>query len=229
MAKDVKSLRTDLELHRARYSVSTLRVASALLMLLATSPLSLSAQSRSDSNSPSHLPQYSLEAGLGHSYGFFGVQNQLRFSSHVSAVASGGIGPHSQQFSFAAGLRAQIDAPPHYPFLEGSLLPVYAGRIELTHPSSDGESFRQYGVGLQGGYQYVAPFGLTVEALGGVGYALWGDAPIYPPPRFHALFGLSVGWAWYRDEAGEETARQVGNGSWSWRRGSTREYEALAI
>jgi hypothetical protein len=92
----------------------------------------------------------------------------------------------------AVGLRSNFGRGRHQPFVELAVLPVAAdivGRID------DARVRHQllYGLGLQLGYRGRLTDGITVNVMGGPGYALNKDVVA---SRWKPLWGVGVGYAW---------------------------------
>lgn len=94
-------------------------------------------------------------------------------------------------FAAAVGVRANAGHGRHQGFLELALLPVDDDVVEITPSLSRLQML--YGVGLQLGYRAMIGNGLSVNALGGPGYAL-NQGVI--ASRWKPLFGFGFGYAW---------------------------------
>lgn len=95
--------------------------------------------------------------------------------------------------ALALGLRASAGHGHHQGFVELALLPVDAdviGHVEFPPRIS-----LLYGLGLQLGYRLTLTHGLTVNVLGGPGYALNKDVA---GSRLKPLIGFGFGYAWPR-------------------------------
>lgn len=123
----------------------------------------------------------SLMLSLGSTKEFFNVQH---FSApwHVESVAS---------IAAAVGVRANVGRGQHQGFLELAYLPVDDDVVEISVARQRAEML--YGLGLQLGYRARVTRAISVNAMGGGGYAL-NQGVI--ASRWKPLLGFGVGYAW---------------------------------
>jgi hypothetical protein len=93
----------------------------------------------------------------------------------------------------AVGLRGTVGRGRHQGFLELAYLPV---DDDVVRVSGERQRIQMlYGLGLQFGYRALVSDNVTVNALGGAGYALNSDVVASP---WKPVFGFGVGYAWGR-------------------------------
>jgi hypothetical protein len=93
-------------------------------------------------------------------------------------------------FAGALGVRANAGHGQHQGFIELALLPVDDDVIRASNLES---VVLLYGLGLQLGYRVAVTRDITVNALGGAGYALR-DGVV--ASRWKPLIGFGAGYAW---------------------------------
>ena len=91
----------------------------------------------------------------------------------------------------AVGVRATAGRGQHQGFLELALLPVDDDVVEISAARSRLQML--YGLGLQLGYRARVSRAISVNVLGGAGYAL-NEGVI--ASRWKPIFGFGVGYAW---------------------------------
>jgi hypothetical protein len=91
----------------------------------------------------------------------------------------------------ALGLRGNAGHGRHQGFIEFALLPVDDDVVQISANESRLQTL--YGLGLQLGYRVALTRGLTVNALGGAGYAL-NEGVV--ASRWKPLIGVGLGYAW---------------------------------
>lgn len=124
---------------------------------------------------------FSVMLSVGSTRRFFDVRQPLE--SYVDeAVAS---------LTAAVGVRATAGRDRHQGFVELAFLPVDDDVVEISSFRSRIELL--YGLGLQLGYRLRVTPAITVNALGGGGYALNRNVVA---SRWKPLFGFGVGYAW---------------------------------
>jgi hypothetical protein len=123
----------------------------------------------------------SLMLSVGLTKTFFDVQH---FSApwHEESVAP---------VAAAVGVRANAGHGRHQGFLELALLPVDDDVVEISAARQRAQML--YGLGLQLGYRARVTRNISVNAMGGAGYAL-NQGVI--ASRWKPLFGFGVGYAW---------------------------------
>lgn len=123
----------------------------------------------------------SLMLGVGSTKAFFG-DGGLPNPWTDESVGSVGV---------AMGLRGAVGQGRHQGFLELAVLPVDDDVVRI----SDARQRLQmlYGLGLQLGYRVRVTGGITVNAMGGAGYALNSDVIA---SRWKPVFGFGAGYAW---------------------------------
>jgi hypothetical protein len=137
--------------------------------------------------------------GFGNSFSGIGILADFKpfQQGPLSFVASAGSVPayfgHGSDASvgLALGVRANAGHGHHQGFVELALLPVdddVIGHLEFPSRVS-----LLYGLGLQLGYRLTLQHGLTVNVLGGPGYALNRDVEA---SRLKPLIGFGFGYAW---------------------------------
>jgi hypothetical protein len=123
----------------------------------------------------------SLMLSVGSTKTFFNVQHFSApwLDESVASVAA------------AVGVRANAGHGRHQGFLELALLPVDDDVVELSAARQRMQML--YGLGLQLGYRARITRTISVNALGGAGYAL-NEGVV--ASRWKPLFGLGFGYAW---------------------------------
>ena len=146
--------------------------------------------------------------GMGNSFGGLGVLADIKaFGEGPFSVilAAGATGPFFGDMGFpnpwtdqsraslagAVGLRASVGQGPHQGFLEVALLPVDDDIVELSVSRQRLQML--YGPGLQLGYRARMRNGVTLNVMGGAGYALNDDVVA---SRWKPVFGAGLGYAW---------------------------------
>lgn len=138
--------------------------------------------------------------GVGNSFSGIGVladikpfaRGPLSFVASVGSVP-GYFGDGSEaSVALALGVRANAGHGPHQGFVELALLPVDDDVVGTNFPP---RVALLYGLGLQLGYRASVGRGITVNALGGGGYAL-GEGVV--ASRWKPLIGFGFGYAWPR-------------------------------
>lgn len=139
--------------------------------------------------------------GIGNSFSGVGVLADFRPFERgpISFMASVGSVPayfgngSEASVALALGVRANAGHGPHQGFAELALLPVdddVVGHLDFPPRVS-----LLYGLGLQLGYRASVTDWLTVNAMGGAGYALGKDVVA---SRLKPLLGFGLGYAWPR-------------------------------
>lgn len=137
--------------------------------------------------------------GAGNSFSGIGVLADIKPFARgpVSLIAS--VGSVSAYYSdsespiaVTLGMRANAGGGQHQGFVELALLPVDDDVIEISNQE---RVTLLYGVGLQLGYRVTVTRGITVNALGGAGYALTEGVVA---SRWKPLIGFGFGYAWPR-------------------------------
>jgi len=123
----------------------------------------------------------SLMLSVGSTKTFFNVQ-------HFSAPW---IDESVASFAAAVGVRATAGRGQHQGFLELALLPVDDDVVEISAARSRLQML--YGLGLQLGYRARVTRTISVNVMGGAGYALNGGVIA---SRWKPLFGFGIGYAW---------------------------------
>jgi hypothetical protein len=123
----------------------------------------------------------SLMLSVGSTQAFFNVQHfsEPWIDESVASLAA------------AVGVRANAGHGRHQGFLELALLPVDDDVVEISAARSRVELL--YGLGLQLGYRALVGRGISVNALGGAGYALNQGVVA---SRWKPLIGFGFGYAW---------------------------------
>jgi hypothetical protein len=93
----------------------------------------------------------------------------------------------------AIGLRGNVGQGRHQGFLEFALLPVDDDVVRITDARQRLQML--YGLGLQLGYRVRMMNGITLNVMGGAGYALNNDVIA---SRWKPVFGAGLGYAWPR-------------------------------
>lgn len=144
--------------------------------------------------------RFATLVGVGNSFSGIGVlvdakpfaRGPLSFVASVGSVP-GYFGDGSEaSVALALGVRANAGHGPHQGFVELALLPVDDDAIGTNYPP---RVALLYGLGLQLGYRASVGRGITVNALGGAGYAL-GKGVV--ASRWKPLIGFGFGYAWPR-------------------------------
>lgn len=137
--------------------------------------------------------------GAGNSFGGVGAladfkpfaRGPLSFIASVGSVPAYFGDGSEASVALALGVRANAGHGPHQGFVELALLPVdddVVGHLEFPPRVA-----LLYGLGLQLGYRLTVTHGLTVNVLGGPGYALGRDVAA---SRLKPLIGFGFGYAW---------------------------------
>ena len=184
-----------------------MRSAYFVLLLLWLLPSATIAQT-----SPGRAPgtsRVTTLVGMGNSFGGLGVLADIKAfgKGPVSLVLAAGStegavfnerglpNPYTDEsvarVAGAVGLRGQLGRGRHQPFLELALLPVDDDivRIDVTRQRLQ----LLYGLGLQLGYRGRLGSKITVNVMGGPGYALSKDVVA---SRWKPLLGAGIGYAW---------------------------------
>lgn len=165
----------------------------ASLCLLLTFPTAAAGQS-TDAADSFPARSLTLTGGVGNALGWFGVQGERYLpGDRVSVFGGLGYTPEvdngASGVTLAGGARGYTAGQRHRGFLELSV-----SQISVESFCRDACS-RQYGPGLQAGYQFAGRGGFTFMVSIGVGYALGvpeGSDPVMP------LLGLGLGYTWRR-------------------------------
>jgi hypothetical protein len=186
-----------------------MRTASVILALSWLLPSTLIAQG-SAGRAPATSRVTTL-IGVGNSFGGLGVMADykafgkgpvslmLAVGSTQAAVfdARGLPNPYTDEsvakVAGAVGLRANMSQGRHQPFLELAALPVAADIVEVSVARQRHQLL--YGLGLQLGYRGWLGDGITLNVMGGPGYALTKDVVA---SRWKLLLGGGIGYAWPR-------------------------------
>lgn len=139
--------------------------------------------------------------GVGNSFSGVGVLADFKPFPRgpLSFIASVGSAPayfrdgSEATVALALGVRANAGHGQHQGFVELALLPVDADVI--GHLEFPPRVALLYGLGLQLGYRLSVTHGLTVNVLGGPGWALSKEVEA---SRLKPLIGFGVGYAWPR-------------------------------
>ena len=123
----------------------------------------------------------SFMLSVGSTKTFFNVQH-YSIPSLDESVAS---------FAAAVGVRANAGRGAHQGFLELAILPVDDDVV--SRPGSPFRIEMLYGLGLQLGYRARVTPRISVNALGGAGYALNGGVVA---SRWKPLIGFGFGYSW---------------------------------
>lgn len=183
-----------------------MRSTSAALLLSCLLPATILAQTSSDKEPG--WSRVSTLVGMGHSFGGLGVLADIKafgkgpFSVVLAAGATrpffgdrGFPNPWTDEqvasLAGAIGLRGNVGHGRHQGFLELAFLPV---DDDIVRISAERQRLQMlYGLGLQLGYRVRVTSGITVNAMGGGGYALNRDVMA---SRLKPLFGFGFGYAW---------------------------------
>ena len=144
--------------------------------------------------------QVTAVAGLGNDMGWLGVGAEFYFSGgRLSGFGGVGYTLEIDQgdptgLTFAAGVRAYTLGIKHRGFAELSLSQV---SVTTRRPVALGDGERNYGPGIQAGYQYVTAGGFTFVVSAGVGYGLGVDEFVLGR-GFKYLSNLGLGYTWRR-------------------------------
>jgi hypothetical protein len=176
-----------------------MRSSFVVLMVLALLPSTSVAQATTASK-PTGSRVATL-VGVGNSFGGVGVLADFKpfARSPISFIASVGSVPayfgdgSEASVALALGVRANAGHGQHQGFAELALLPVDDDVV--GHLNFPPRVALLYGLGLQLGYRLSVTQGLTVNALGGAGYALGKDVEA---SRLKPLIGFGFGYAWPR-------------------------------
>jgi hypothetical protein len=124
---------------------------------------------------------FSLMLSVGSTKTFFNVQHYSipSLDESVASVAA------------AVGVRANAGRGPHQGFLELAILPVDDDVVERS--TSPFRIEMLYGLGLQLGYRARVTPNISVNAMGGAGYALNSGVAA---SRWKPLIGFGFGYAW---------------------------------
>lgn len=175
-----------------------MRSTSVALLVLAVLPATIVGQaSPTASAAPTRVATL---VGVGNSFSGIGVLADIKpfARSPLSFVASVGSVPgyfgdgSEATVALALGVRANAGRGPHQGFVEFALLPVDDDVVGTEFPS---RVALLYGLGLQLGYRASIGRGITVNALGGAGYAL---SKGVVASRLKPLIGFGFGYAWPR-------------------------------
>ena len=130
---------------------------------------------------PSARGPISFVFSVGSTKTFFDVQHASEpwIDNSVSSIAA------------AVGVRANVGQGRHRGFLELAYLPVDDDVVELSAARTRYQML--YGLGLQLGYRAQISKALSVNVMGGVGYALNNEVVA---SRWKPLFGFGVGYSW---------------------------------
>lgn len=135
-----------------------------------------------------HVPQVSLAAGAGQSFGMVGVRAELFVvADRVSILGAAGYEPDissGSSLTGAATVRYYVHGSRHRIHLDASWTPLYVLGTDVFPP----EEWVVYGPGLALGYTFVAQSGLTATLGGGVAYDTREEGHAWP------LVQLGVGW-----------------------------------
>jgi hypothetical protein len=179
---------------------------AALILVLSLLPSATIAQATPD-RAPGTSRVTTL-VGMGNSFGGLGVLADIKafgespFSVILGAGATGPFfgdlglpNPWTDQsrapLAGAVGLRGSVGQGRHQGFLEIALLPVDDDIVRLS--VSQQRLQMLYGAGLQLGYRARLRNGITLNVMGGAGYALNDDVVA---SRWKPIFGAGLGYAW---------------------------------
>jgi hypothetical protein len=180
-----------------------MRSPSAALLLCCLLPSTVLAQAPEPASS-----RVSTLVGMGNSFGGLGVMADAKVFGNgpVSLVLGAGVtkpffgaggfpNPWTDEsvasVAGAVGLRGNVGHGRHQGFLELAVLPVDDDIVRISAARQRLQML--YGVGLQLGYRVRLTNGITVNAMGGGGYALNKDVTA---SRLKPLFGFGLGYAW---------------------------------
>jgi hypothetical protein len=182
-----------------------MRSTSAALLLCCLLPSTILAQASEQGSS-----RVSTLVGMGNSFGGLGVLADIKAFGNgpISVILGAGAtrpffggrgfpNPWTDEsvalLAGAVGVRGSVGHGRHQGFLELALLPVDDDIVRLS--VSRQRSQMLYGLGLQLGYRARLMHGITLNAMGGGGYALNDDVAA---SRWKPLFGFGIGYAWPR-------------------------------
>lgn len=176
-----------------------MRSSFVVLMVLALLPSTFVGQATTTSKPAAS--RVATLVGAGNSFSGVGVLADFKPFARgpLSFMASVGSAPayfrdregSKASVALALGMRANVGHGRHQGFAELALLPVdvdVVGHLEFP-PRME----LLYGLGLQLGYRLSVTQGLTVNVLGGPGYALTHDVAA---SRLKPLIGFGFGYAW---------------------------------
>jgi hypothetical protein len=154
---------------------------SSVLLVLSLLPSTLVGQAVTDSYPASS--RVSTLVGVGNSFGGVGVladfkpfdRGPLSFVGSVGLVSGYFHDGSESSVALALGVRANAGHGKHQGFAELALLPVDADVV--GHLEFPPRVALLYGLGLQLGYRATLTQGITVNAMGGAGYALDSESP----------------------------------------------------
>ena len=163
-------------------------IAAVLALGLAVAAAPASAQTPSP-------PRITALVGAGHDMGWFGGQAEGYILQRLSLFAGLGYTPDIENdnptgATFAFGVRQYAGGQRHRVFLQASV-----SQVMVTTRGETGSGERFYGPGIQAGYSFLAPGGLTALVSAGVGYALGLDAA-ESSDDFATLFNVGIGYTW---------------------------------
>jgi hypothetical protein len=160
-----------------------------LAALLVAGPAIATAQDRSGPGTPG----VTVLIGIGNDFGWLGLDVAAYLNPRLALFAGLGYTPAAdpgdpEGLTVAGGVRGFTPGLRHRGFLEIGVTQV-AVETSLT-PLAGVRGRRIYGLGAQGGYQFVSRGGFTGLLSTGLGYCL--REPV-TGSRFQVLFGLGVG------------------------------------
>jgi hypothetical protein len=185
-----------------------MRSAPAILFLSCLVPSTIVAQSTPGREpSPSRVTTL---IGMGNSFGGLGVLADIRVFRSAPVSLMLGVGATKAYFddgglpnpwtdesvasiAGSVGLRGNVGQGRHQGFLELAILPVAADVVRLSVERQRLQML--YGLGLQLGYRAHVGSGITINAMGGAGYALNQDVVASP---WKPVFGFGFGYSWPR-------------------------------
>jgi hypothetical protein len=174
-----------------------MRSSFVVLCVLALLPSTIVGQATTDSKPVAS--RVATLIGVGNSFSGVGVladfkpfaRSPLSFMASVGSVA-GYFGGSEASVALALGVRANAGHGQHQGFAELALLPVDDDVVGRDFPP---RIALLYGLGLQLGYRASVTRWLTVNAMGGAGYAFGKDVVA---SRWKPLIGFGFGYAWPR-------------------------------
>lgn len=178
-----------------------MRLLTRLLPLMGLTLLPATLVGQATTASPPTTSKVATLVGVGNSFSGIGLLADFKpfERAPLSFVASVGSAPgyfgdgSEATVALALGVRANVGRGHHQGFAELALLPVDDDVVgHLTYPP---RVALLYGLGLQLGYRVTLGGGLTVNALGGAGYALGKDVEA---SRLKPLIGFGLGYTWPR-------------------------------
>ena len=156
-------------------------------------------QEEPDPDAAVRLRATSVVFGIGNSMGSLGGQVECYLKGDRVSIF-GGLGytipfedGDPSGVTVAAGARLFTSGSTHRAFLEFSVSQVATVTVTI-----DGETYpwsREYGPGIQVGYQYVSNGGITALVSGGIGYAVGAPSGL---SRTVGLANLGLGYTWRR-------------------------------